>query len=232
MIMKYDIDKMANRIAKLRANAGLRQDELAKILCNNAKREKIITVAAVSSWERGRRRPAPDMIKGLANYFRVTETYILGLTDNPASDIPDKDKKIDSFTKIRKIKKESLQLYHSKPLFLEFKDNRHHAQWCLYDALNNRFVLTDGMLSDCDDSISDIYSFEPYLDMLSEKPLRLAKVLSMDKVYVKMITSDKQVQQMYDGWYSHNENHTRLINTLGLTLPYEGINQSYYAFGR
>ena len=51
-----------------------------------------------------------------------------------------------------------------------------------------------------------------------------------EQVWVEMITSDSNISARYNGWYRHNEDRSCLISGLGLTLPYDGLGVSYYAY--
>lgn len=56
--------------------------------------------------------------------------------------------------------------------------------------------------------------------------------MSDGSFWVELTTSDKYMQGLYNGWYHHNEDKTCLINNRGLTLPYEGLHISYYAYSK
>lgn len=58
----------------------------------------------------------------------------------------------------------------------------------------------------------------------------LINVLKSDYVYIIMNTQDRIIQERYNGLFHHNEDHTCLINAIGLTLPYEGLNRAYSAY--
>ncbi|WP_172357958.1 helix-turn-helix domain-containing protein, partial [Lactococcus insecticola] len=60
-------------IKSLRKEKGLTMKELAKIL--------EVTEASISRWENGKTPPRFDKIKKLSDYFGVSESYILGLSD-------------------------------------------------------------------------------------------------------------------------------------------------------
>lgn len=67
------------RIAELRRSRNLTQFKLAEALN--------ISTSMVAMWETGRRDPSTEMISILANFFSVSSDYLLGLTDDPTSDI-------------------------------------------------------------------------------------------------------------------------------------------------
>ncbi|WP_438434452.1 helix-turn-helix domain-containing protein [Gorillibacterium sp. sgz500922] len=67
--------KYGNRIARLRAERGLTQGELA---------EKVsISRASLSHYENDRREPDLDVLSKLADYFGVTLDYLMGRTNEP-----------------------------------------------------------------------------------------------------------------------------------------------------
>ena len=61
---------LGERIAELRKNRKISQEELADILCTSRQ--------AVSKWERGESDPDIDRLKDLAAYFNVSIDYLLG----------------------------------------------------------------------------------------------------------------------------------------------------------
>lgn len=68
---------IGERLLELRKDAGLTQDDLARILNINKH--------SISSYERDKSEP-PDAIKiAIARYFNVSVDYLLGLTDFPAA---------------------------------------------------------------------------------------------------------------------------------------------------
>lgn len=71
---------IGERLIDLRKDAGLTQDELAKILNINKH--------SISSYEREKSEP-PDSIKiAIAEYFNVSVDYLLGINKNPAPYTP------------------------------------------------------------------------------------------------------------------------------------------------
>lgn len=67
------------RIAELRNKRGLSQYALAEKL--GFSRGKL------ANYEQGTRQPDYETLKKIANFFDVTTDYLLGVTDNPNSDI-------------------------------------------------------------------------------------------------------------------------------------------------
>ncbi|MDY7992035.1 helix-turn-helix domain-containing protein [Paenibacillus sp. SEL1] len=65
------------RIAELREHKGLKQEELAQSLG--------ITRAALSHYEKNRRKPDFEILTKLADIFGVTIDYLVGRTSHPAA---------------------------------------------------------------------------------------------------------------------------------------------------
>ncbi|MEK3785710.1 MULTISPECIES: helix-turn-helix domain-containing protein [Paenibacillus] len=68
------------RIAELREELGLKQEELAHTLG--------ITRAALSHYEKNRRKPDFEMLMKLANLFGVSIDYIIGRTTHKNTTLP------------------------------------------------------------------------------------------------------------------------------------------------
>lgn len=71
------------RLHSLRTQAGMTQTELAKRLG--------ITKSVVSYYERLERSPSPDVLIQLADIFRVTTDYLLGITHKKTIDVTELD---------------------------------------------------------------------------------------------------------------------------------------------
>jgi transcriptional regulator with XRE-family HTH domain len=67
---------LGERLATLRKNKGLTQEELAPILN--------ITRSALSLYELNKRDPDTNTLKRIADYFNVTTDYLLGRSDVPS----------------------------------------------------------------------------------------------------------------------------------------------------
>ncbi|PZL72168.1 XRE family transcriptional regulator [Enterococcus plantarum] len=63
------------RLLKMRKNAELTQEELAKRIN--------VSKQSVGSWERGRTEPSIETITELANVLNTTTDYLLGRTNQP-----------------------------------------------------------------------------------------------------------------------------------------------------
>ena len=71
------------RLRSLRTQSGMTQTELAKRLG--------ITKSVVSYYERLERSPSPDVLIQLADIFRVTTDYLLGVTHKKTIDVTGMD---------------------------------------------------------------------------------------------------------------------------------------------
>jgi transcriptional regulator with XRE-family HTH domain len=68
-----------NRIAALRKNRNLTQDDMATTLG--------ISRAALSHYEKGRREPDYNTLITIADFFKVSLDYIMGRTDDPLASL-------------------------------------------------------------------------------------------------------------------------------------------------
>jgi transcriptional regulator with XRE-family HTH domain len=65
---------ISSRLAKARSDFGLDQDELAACIG--------VSERTVRRWEHGERVPPADRVRDLAQLFRVSADYLLGLTQD------------------------------------------------------------------------------------------------------------------------------------------------------
>lgn len=69
---------IGERIAKLRKSSGEKQEDLAEVLgCNRG---------SLANYETGKRTPDIDTIIKIAQHYKTTTDYILGVTDNKTTD--------------------------------------------------------------------------------------------------------------------------------------------------
>lgn len=68
-------DKLGNRIKKLRRGANMTQLELARRLK--------VTPALISAYESGERNPSLKILTRMADIFKVTSDYLLGISSSP-----------------------------------------------------------------------------------------------------------------------------------------------------
>lgn len=70
---------LSEQIKKLRTAHNISQVELAEHLC--------VTKQSVSNWENDNIQPSIDMLIRLADYFKVSTDYMLGIEDKKRIDV-------------------------------------------------------------------------------------------------------------------------------------------------
>lgn len=240
---------IASRISALRQKIGLSQTELATILTNAS--GNVITTPTISSWETGRRMPPSARMPYLAEILGCTEDYLYGKVDDEngiAPELPDSNEstndivydsleaKVEGEVKLRVNDIINNRRFDGRPVYITFKNYAHKNQWGLVNLTQKAFILSDRRMLNFDaESIDFIYVDEPsyssFCSINGNYPLDMTRLMRRTrKVYIEMRTADKNITTQYNGWYSHNENKTCLINSIGLTLPYSGLGISYNAY--
>ncbi len=233
----HQSNTLANRLALLRHEKGLTQQELANILSELENRERSYSLLSVSGWESGDKYPPVKVLLALCEYFNVSSDYLLGLTEEPGNKNITAASRTDADTHEKPnylITYNELKSFHKEPVYVVFNDKSFEDAWGTYDAVKNRIVFTNQYLYITKDLNCNYYTKMP--DELAKPKYSLRRRLSMGqlvksgKVWIEMITTSEYVRGQYDGWYRVNENSTCLINSQGLTLPFEGLNVSYNAY--
>ncbi|MBT1278919.1 helix-turn-helix transcriptional regulator [Thermoanaerobacter sp. CM-CNRG TB177] len=103
---------LGERIRKARLAKGLTQKQLAEMLN--------ITDATVNRYEKGIRKPDPEMLKAIADVLNVSIDYLLGKTDIPNIHIP------ESYSQKHEVTKRDLAQYedfvkHVNAFFMDDK---------------------------------------------------------------------------------------------------------------
>ncbi len=231
------IATFSNRLAYLRTQAGLTQEDLAIQISVIENRKKAYSPLAVSGWESRDKCPPVYTLVTLCDFFGVSADYLLGRSDNPGNmrlpngDTADyKDHKIPGC----QVNMHELKKYDGEPIFVEFVDKKAEDKWGIVDIYNRRISFSDSYLKLNRNMNCVFYASIPESQRVpsynSRKRLSMKQVLSSDRVWVEMLTADKFIRGRYNGWYRNNEDHSCLINTLGLILPYKGLSISYNAF--
>lgn len=135
------------RIKELRENAGLQQKELALDLG--------IPSNTLSQYENGKREPNNDMLKKIADYFKVTTDYLLGIED--AIQCPSCGILYDPLSQIDTNTHNSIHAKYLKAVekfgdILSYKDANN---------IRNKSIETINSYSSTDDEI--VEAFEDYL---------------------------------------------------------------------
>lgn len=90
-------------IKQLRAQNGITQEELGKILS--------VTTSMVGMYETNARKPSYDVLNKIADYFDVTIDYLLGRTTNPNEQFPEEKPQIRAIArKMNKLPSDKLDL--------------------------------------------------------------------------------------------------------------------------
>lgn len=222
------------RIALLRSEMGMKQtdfaDQLSELL------GKKFSPSVISMWETNRRSMPDKYVEPVAKFFGVSVAYLLGQTNDKTSEEPTILTMAAQETDKIEIPTEHLYKYDRRPVYVEFTGFEHENGWGLYDREKNAIVFVDFILkikSKLPDNVR-LYSNPPKYDINGlfddYKPLDMIRIFYLDCVYIRMNTCDRAVQNLYNGWYHHNENHTALVNNEGNVLSYDGLNKWYTAY--
>lgn len=230
---------LGTRIASLRTKHGLTQQELSEELSKRC--GKTQSNLLISAWEKGRRKPTEDVIPIIAEYFDVSVEYLCGLSSAP--DLDTEEEAAAASTEFSgsdfalQLQSSDMVQFDGRVVFLSFHDYTHEDQFAIVNADKRLFVLRDDHIPFDSKTIKAIYTNEPdymYFKSLNGLyPVDMATLQngSAKRFRVKMKTSDKLVQNNYNGWYRRNEDKTALVNEeKGYVLPIEGLNIAYYAY--
>lgn len=235
------------RISSLRTKHHKKQSDLAIDIANQERVNinEALSIAAISSWESGRRTPNYKHLEAMSEIFGVSIKYLQCLTDDPydygdkinEDVIPDL-KSVITYIDTKgnfSIEPEQLACFDGKPVYLTFKNYAHKEQWALVCKYKCAFITVNGLLAFNNETIDKVYvnetDYNYYLSKAKAFPLDMNALMLRKQVWVEMITPDFGIKTEYNGWYHHNETKTCLINENGLTLPYTGLNTGYYAYG-
>lgn len=218
---------LAYTITTLRNKHNLTQKDLAILISERSSREMPLSTSAVSAWESGRKRPSMDVLQILCSIFEISMDDLL----TPHLSL------VKSEDSMKHINEKDLELYHGKPVFVSYHNKLHSDQWYIVDYQKKALIGLHGLIYLSEIRYASFYTEEPYYTVpynkYGSKPLTISELLSLPQdnlVWIKMITSDVDIQKYYDGYYGHNELRTCLIKENGLTLPYQGLGISYYAY--
>ena len=232
----FQSNSFANRLALLRHEKKLTQQDLANALSELENRTKSYSLLSVSGWESGDKYPSMNTVIALCEYFNVSADYLLGFTDDP------KNRKItpaalnndneDSPNYL--ITYNDLKSFHKKPVYVVFNDKSSEDGWGIYDASKKRIVFSNQFLYITKELNCTYYTRIPeelVIPMYNlKKRLSMGQLIKSKKVWIEMITTSDFVRAQYNGWYRVNETGTCLVNSLGLTLTFDGLNISYNAY--
>lgn len=221
------------RLAYLIEKSGSSQAKFAEVLTNRS--GQTVSPASVSLWLTGRRSVPQKYIEDITNMFGVTEAYLLGMTDDPQKTWKDIEEEGTNKEELYIIDRWQLYAYDRKPIFVTFDNYDHEDGWAIYNRDRQIFIFADDVVREtvlmrigAKFHTKDITELDDPLKLRNS--LDLHSMMTAKNIYIHMNTSNRAVQQMYDGWYHHNEKHTALINEEGLVLPYAGLKKAYRAY--
>ena len=232
------------RLVLLRREKKISQAELTREI-NERYSSDQIGISTVSMLETGRRPVSAKYMQVIMDYFKVSKAYLLGFTDDPKEELPQKE--IDNLIETGGVGSESdkvqilpsdLFRFHLCPIYVEYPNLYSMNGWAIYDDKTSELVFPDRRVKITDsfwnsDKVRLCTLRQEYDTVYSDnskKPLDLRRLMEQESVLVKMTSPYVGVRSMYDGWYHHNEKKSALINNIGLVLPYEGLGISYNAF--
>jgi len=226
--------KFANRVAMLRKNKGLTQAEFSVDFSTFVMRKEPFSAITISSWENNSKMPTMTTFLYLCQYFDVSADYLIGLSDT-VGEVSEKPSKTVTKKPDFKISAKNLKNYSKEPVYVVFKNKALRSRWGLLDYEKDRIIFTDRIIKNIRTSGCEFYTSIPEdekaIDYSKKKPYSMQQLLESDKpVWIQMLSADGFIEGKYNGWYQHNEDHSALINTIGLVLPYEGLNSSYVAY--
>ena len=230
--------RFSSRLALLRKEHSYSQNTFAKEFSEYSGRKPELTITTVSSWETGARIPDLATIISIARFFNTSIDYLIGLTNNvegnPSclpSDVP-----LDMTSSVFKIEDKDILKYDGCPIFVVFPNTEYENQWGLLDAANTTIIFKD-MSIKLFSFIGEYYTYprpaDVHYSLFDLHPYTIQALMSVNKFWVGIKSSSEKVRQQYNGWWTHNENKTCIINPQnGLTLPYDGLGIGYNAYSK
>ena len=220
---------IGNRLAALRQSKNLTQAEFIQDFSDFCHKKEKYTVQTISSWEKNRRLPTTTTIIALARYYNVSVDYLYNLTDKPNnSSMSKKQQSIDELIKSTEIpiSNKDYVKYDGLPVYVQ-SINGNFSNWGIMDYNYGRIVCKDITVS----ISSDIAIYAYAVQTVRPRIMSYQHLLETPYVWIEMKTGDADIKQAYNGRYRHNENKTFLVKIdNNLTLKYEGLDISYWAF--
>lgn len=231
------------RLKQLRIEQNLLQKDVANYLSKNDESDTAMTNSSVSYWENGKRIPRLQTLMRLAELFDVSVEYLTGASNERGS-----YEEVYDFSETYKDKKgrvdhSQLWKYDGKPLYVVFPDTKIMPMWGLYDASNDKIVFTNQYLQNASKTNIECYETEftakalyKPLDFSACSPktnMRLCTkeiMLRSDRVYVELLNPSDYICGMYNGFYTHNNDHTCLVDDKGHCLHYNWLGDAYNAY--
>lgn len=227
------------RVIRMRQEKGWTQEQFSEELSKYS--EKKLTQAAISMWECRNRKIPLKYLSLLRDVLGVSEDYLLGITNKKNPSDTEIEESSDSYSDRYELQYWQLYAYDRKPLFLDFSENHEHEDgWAIYNRQRGIFIFADDIVKEA--TIQRIGAKIYTMDLncmqdpfVQRKAITADKILSVPKCYVEMISTDRYIKGLYNGWYKpvidpKDKNNGVLINNDGLILPISGLKKSFYAY--
>lgn len=234
--MKVDNERFGARLKELRTERELLQRELAEKLSEYCGTRTVITASAVCCWEKGTRKPRIKTLNGIAEFFDVSILYLIGASNERGKYMPISESELNSEESCQ-IAPADLWRYDGKPLFVKFPRTSYPSMWGIYDAPNDTIVFTTKRLKNASTVTCEFFSKEQKTDpeYYSKSSSNLKKctqeiLMKCERVYVELHNPSEYIRGMYNGWYTHNNDHTCLIDSKGHMLEYAWNGDTYTAY--
>ncbi len=244
------------KVIQLRMELGLTQADFVSRFNEFLTKKKLdasISLPLASSWETGRRNVSAQFVQPLASFYKVSEDYLYGFTDDKKGELSDEERLkksagVGTSANDPKngylIPRDNFYLYDQKAVYVVYKAEVEAPRWGLLDVTNKRVVTLSNCL-DIDNQkqiFHDLFE-EEKANIYTNKPNNLytygegnrkrldrANMLHRKSVYVEMMSPNAMICGKYNGWYHHNEDNTALINAVGYVLPYDGLGVSFTCY--
>lgn len=241
-IRKEPNSGLAERIKVLRQEKGYNQSEFALDFSRYIGRNNDYSLTTISAWELGRKTPSLQVLYKLSDYFGCSIDYICGKTNirnGKADDYTIDDKTTeerDLLVKdsILELKQEDYRSYDKMPVFVTFKNLEYKNQWALLDYEDKQLLFFNEIIPLGKYPIT-LYVYplpnEMYMNFWKIHAYSYPQLMQASRFWIEIYSNDDELRGKYNGWYTHNEDRSAIINVNnGLTLPYSGLSVSYVAY--
>lgn len=220
---------LGGHIAELRKKLGWSTNDLMNELIKRGV-DSCGAPSTISGWEQGRKCPSIGTAVMLASIFGVTLDELVGL--------PSRYMLVDD--EVGEAKKIEIPIYElcncgGMPVYVEFIDQALDNQWGLVSVDGNMIIFEEEAI-EISRMVNCIFWVKPphhtwAISSQGKMPLpHLDNLRRLECMYIEVKSSSPKIRGEYNGWYRHNESKTALINSAGLTLPYEGLNKNYFVY--
>ncbi len=195
---------MGRRFREARLNCNMKVIDVAKILG--------VVQSTVSAWEGERKEPPYDTVKKMAELYHVSVEYLLGY---------------DSFEMLsskEKIPRESIELFHSKPVWVQGKG------WALVNAADGTLVYANESPEKIGDDAELYFAPGPYIepDPRTDDPLSFEDAKKQNVLWVEPISTDYKLRDLLRGRYECRGEYVE--NARGSRFHFDNYGAGWLAF--